>query len=78
MKRLHFMSAPCARWILGLAVLLIGSPRIAFGQSAVWQPQSTTSGTIYYTGGNVGIGMTRPRASVSTFEDNRASCTLLR
>ena len=46
-----------------LAASICFSMPIASNQWAVWQPQGSTSGNIYYNGGNVGIGTASPRAS---------------
>ena len=64
-------------WIIGLAVVwMAASPRPAWGQSAVWQPQGATTGNIYYNGGNVGIGTASPSAKLSVSGDVSATGSL--
>ena len=61
---------PCSWCASRTAALLLGlavawstlAPRHAMGQSAVWQPQGATAGTIYDNSGPVAIGTSSPSA----------------
>ncbi len=59
-------SITCARALAAIVMLtsLGWVTPAARGQSAVWLPAGATSGNIYYSGGNVGIGTTNPGASL--------------
>jgi hypothetical protein len=47
-------------WICLVLTVVGCAPQVAVAQSAVWQPQGATAGSIYYTGGSVGVGTSTP------------------
>lgn len=54
--------APTRSWtaVIGALLYLGGSAAVLRGQSAIWLPQNAAAGSIYYNGGNVGIGTQSP------------------